>query len=118
MRGSIYKAMTEKRTGQDKRVNIKLTVNFGTRDISNLGFTEDISASGIFLKTARVYPVGTNLKIEITTDDGEIIRILGYVHWSKEVPPNLVWTVNDAGMGIQIIRFVCGQDIYFRLLKE
>jgi len=108
--------MAEKRSGQDKRVTIKLKANFGVRDISNLGFTEDISASGIFLKTARVFPVGTDLKIELRTDQDEIIRLIGYVHWSKEVPPNLVWSVNDAGMGIQIIKFVCGQDHFYKLL--
>ncbi len=112
------KTTTGKRSGQDKRVNIKLGVNFGVRDISNLGFTEDISASGIFLKTARVFPVGTDLKIEMKTDQGELIRLIGYVHWSKEVAPNLVWSVNDAGMGIQIIRFVCGQHEYFKLLSD
>jgi hypothetical protein len=110
--------MAEKRSGQDKRVTIKLGVNFGVRDISNLGFTEDISASGIFLKTARVFPVGTDLKIELKNPDGDIIRLIGYVHWSKEVPPNLVWSVNDAGMGVQIIKFVCGQDYYYRMLAD
>ena len=112
------RTMAEKRTGQDKRVNIKLNVNFGIRDISNIGFTEDISVTGIFLKTAVVYPVGTDLKIEINSDTGAIIRLIGYVHWSKKVAPNLVWSVNDAGMGIQIVKFVCGQDHYFKMLAE
>lgn len=110
--------MAEKRSGQDKRVTIKLSVNFGVRDISNLGFTEDISASGIFLKTARVFPVGTDLKIEMKNEQGDLIRLIGYVHWSKEVPPNLVWSVNDAGMGVQVIKFVCGQDHYYKLLAD
>jgi len=110
--------MAEKRSGQDKRVTIKLNVNFGVKDISNLGFTEDISASGIFLKTARVFPVGSDLKIEMKNGKGELIRLVGYVHWSKEVPPNLVWSVNNAGMGIQIIKFICGQDRYYSLLAE
>lgn len=110
--------MTEKRTGQDKRVTIKLSVGFGVRDISNIGFTEDISASGVFLKSAVVFPVGTDIKLEIRTDDGCLVRLIGYVHWSKEVAPNLVWSVNDAGMGIQIIRFVCGQDHFYRILAE
>ena len=110
--------MAEKRSGQDKRVTLKLAVNFGVRDISNMGFTEDISASGIFLKTARVFPVGTDLKIEVRTDQDDIIRFIGYVHWSKEVAPNLVWSVNDAGMGIQIIKFVCGQEHYYKLLAD
>ena len=108
--------MADKRTAQDKRVNIKLSVNFGVRDISNIGFTEDISATGIFLKTAKVFPVGTDLKIEMHSEDGGLIRLIGYVHWSKAVPPNLVWSVNDAGMGIQIVKFVCGQDHYFHML--
>lgn len=110
--------MAEKRTGQDKRLTIKLNANFGVRDISNIGFTDDISVSGVFLKSAVVFPVGTDLKVEIVTDAGDIIRLIGYVHWSKKVAPNLVWSVNDAGMGIQIIKFVCGQDHYYKLLTD
>ena len=110
--------MAEKRSGQDKRVAIKLNVNFGIRDISNIGFTEDISASGIFLKTAVVFPVGRDLKVEIIASDGAIVRLIGFVHWSKKVAPNLVWSVNDAGMGIQIVKFVCGQDHYYKMLAE
>ncbi len=110
--------MAEKRSGQDKRYTIKLGVNFGVKDISNLGFTEDISVSGIFLKTARVFPVGTDLKIEMKNEQGDLIRLIGYVHWSKEVPPNLVWSISDAGMGIQIIKFICGQEHYFKLLAD
>lgn len=110
--------MVHKRSNQDTRVNIRLAVNFGIRDISNIGYTEDISTSGIFLKTARVFPVGTELKIEIRTVRDEIIRLIGHVNWSREVAPNLVWMVSNAGMGISIARFVCGSDCYYKILAE
>ena len=108
--------MGEKRYYDDNRVQVKLQVHFGPQGLDNMGFTEDISASGIFIKTAVVYPPESELMIEIVTEERESIRLVGFVHWAKKVAPNLVWSVNDAGMGVQIIRFDEGKDAYYRLL--
>jgi len=110
--------MSTSRSSTDRRVPIKIQVNFGLHDVANMGFTEDISVSGIFLKTAMVFPVGSQLRIEMVPDVGSVIRLLGKVHWSKQVAPNLVWSVADAGMGVQVVKFLQGQDEYYRLLSH
>jgi hypothetical protein len=104
------------RSYHDKRVAIKLQVNFGEERLDNMGFTDDISANGIFIKTAVVYPSESELGIELILPDGDIVRLKGLVNWSKGVAPNLVWATKDAGMGVKIVKFVQGRDLYYRLL--
>jgi hypothetical protein len=109
--------MGSSRSSSDRRLQIKIQVNFGNHDVVNMGFTEDISISGIFLKTAVVFPVGTQLRIEMCPESGGMIRLLGKVHWSKQVAPNLVWTVAGAGMGVEVVRFLQGKELYYDLLR-
>ena len=110
--------MSGSRSHDDKRLTIKLQVNFGLRSLDNMGFTDDISSSGIFIKTAVVFPSGTNLGIELLLPCGEVARMKGVVNWSKGVPPNLVWATKDAGMGIKITQFIQGKDSYYRTLVD
>jgi len=100
----------------EKRVRSRLSVRFGQEDLANIGFTEDISEHGIFLKTARVFPVNSEIRVELTTDEDQTVRFVGEVKCSKEVAPNLVWSDCDAGMGIQIRRFVAGREFFDQLL--
>jgi len=101
-----------------KRVRSKLSVRFGQEDLSNIGFTEDISELGIFLKTARTFPVSSEIKIELTTDDDHTVRFVGEVKYAKQVPPNLVWSDDNAGMGIFIRQFVEGHEYFEQLLSR
>lgn len=110
--------MTGSRNYEDRRLTIKLQVNFGEQRLDNMGFTDDISASGIFIKTAVVFPSNTELGIELTMPDNEIVRLKGLVNWSKGVAPNLVWATKDAGMGVKILNFIQGKDAYYRTLVE
>ena len=103
---------------EDKRLTIKLQVNFGDRRLDNMGFTDDISASGLFIKTAVVFPSNTKLGIEVVLPGGETARMKGYVNWSKGVSPNLVWATKDAGMGVKITEFIQGKDDYYRTLID
>lgn len=103
---------------EDKRLTIKLQVNFGDRRLDNMGFTDDISASGIFIKTAVVFPSNTIIGIELVLPGGEIARMKGVVNWSKGVPPNLVWATKDAGMGVKITEYIQGKDSYYRTLVD
>ncbi len=100
----------------EKRIRSRLCVRFGQDDLANVGFTEDISEHGIFLKTARVFPVNSEIRIELTTDDDHTVRFIGEVKCSKQVAPNLVWLDCDAGMGILIRRFVEGREFFDELL--
>ena len=57
--------MTERR--KEERYKKRLQLRFGTENGSTMGFTDDISREGIFVRSASVQPVGTQIRIELTT---------------------------------------------------
>ena len=100
-----------------KRLRQRLQIKFGAEGPSRFGFTEDISSTGIFIKSAIVQNPNTLLQIEISAPAGEIIRLTGRVMWAKKVPPNLLQRVKG-GMGIRITAFQDGEDVYRRICAE
>lgn len=88
----------EKRTTQ--RVKKRFTVRFGLTKAESLGFTGDLSGTGIFIKSSKVFPPGSDLWIEITLADGRILELKGRVVWAKRVPPSLMRFVAKSGMGV------------------
>ncbi len=69
-----------------------------------LGFTDDLSPQGLFIKTRSIFAPGTVLKIELTLPDDQIIRLTGQVMWAKRVDPSMVRFVKKSGMGIRIVQ--------------
>lgn len=108
--------MAEKRI--IKRRLKRLSLMFGPDKPAHLGFTIDISDTGIFLKAVKVYPPGTILNVEISIpDDGGVAEFQGQVMWAKAVPANLIHIVKKAGMGVRIIKFLKGRDEYLKLVE-
>lgn len=110
--------MAEKRDKDTNRQRKRLTLRFGTERPEKIGFTEDISREGLFIKAVSPYPPNTKLKIELTTSDNSIIKIEGVVMWAKKVPVNLMQFVKKGGMGIRIICISEGEDIYAALIYQ
>jgi len=100
------------------RFKKRLSVRFGPDDPSQLAFSEDVSDHGIFIKTPKIYPLGTILKIEITLPDEDYVFFEGMVRWTKKVPPQLVSKVQKAGLGIKITKFIAGQAAYNEFVAE
>lgn len=97
------------------RLKKRLTVRFGPRKAECLGFTGDLSGTGIFIKSSTVFPPGTLLHIDIMLPDDRVLRMTGQVVWAKRVPPSLVRYVAKSGMGVLL------QDVtrdYFDLLNS
>jgi len=92
----------EKRTR--KRVDRRLFVRFGLDQALNLGFTGDVSVTGIFIRTNTVFSPGSVLKIEIELPDSKIIHLQGTVMWAKRVPSTLVRHIKKSGMGVRIVQ--------------
>jgi hypothetical protein len=88
----------EKRTTD--RLKKRLTVRFGPDKAESLGFTGDLSGTGIFIKSSTVFPPGCNLLIEITLPSDRVLKMTGQVVWAKRVPSSLVRYVAKSGMGI------------------
>jgi hypothetical protein len=88
---------------------------YGSEFPSKVGFTSDISESGLCIKSFIVFKPGTVLLLEIEVPSGEIVRLEGRVHWARKVPPNLLRKVKHAGMGVKIINFTNGREVYLDL---
>ncbi|MFC1854919.1 PilZ domain-containing protein [Thermodesulfobacteriota bacterium] len=92
----------EKRRGT--RHKKRLMIRFGQTETKNLGFIEDISATGIRVKTKTVFKPSTKLQVEISLEDSdETMKAEGVVMWAKKVPPGMSHRV-QSGMGITFLR--------------
>jgi len=106
--------MTEKRI--IRRLKKRLTVRFGINDVNRMAFSEDISTTGMFIKTANVCPPNSRIRIEFTVDN-HLIQADARVMWAKKVPQNLFHLVKKSGMGIRFLRFQTGEEHYLRFLE-
>ena len=99
--------------GNDKRDLIRhkkrLTVRFGIDDVNRVAFTEDISLTGMFIKTPNICPPNTKIKVILELGSNNV-ELEARVMWAKKVPQNLFHLVKKSGMGIRFIRFVSGKD--------
>lgn len=82
-----------------------------------LAFTEDISRKGLFIKTTNVVRPGSKIQVTLTLPGGDV-QLEGRVVWAKKVQPAFLQRINKAGMGLDIIRFVAGEDLYMKLCEE
>jgi len=74
-----------------------------------VAFTEDISITGMFIKTPNICPPNTKIVIEFEISNKKV-ELVGRVMWAKKVPQNLFHLVKKSGMGIRFLRFNIGQD--------
>ncbi len=103
----------EKRTTD--RLTKRLFVRFGVNSANNIGFTGNISGTGVFIKSIKVFPSGTYLVIEVTLPDEQIMRMRGRVVWAKRVPANLMRFVKKSGMGVFLDEI---PDNYYAVLRQ
>jgi Tfp pilus assembly protein PilZ len=108
--------MVDKR--RKNRLHKRLRVMYGTNIPSKVGFTTDVSESGLCIKSFIVYKPGEIILLEIELADGSLIRAEGRVHWARKVPPNMLRKVKHAGMGIKLINFTNGREEYLQLFHE
>lgn len=108
--------MVDKR--RKSRIRKRVRVMYGLNMPSKVGFTSDVSESGLCIKSFLVYNPGEIILIEIETAKGDIIRAEGRIHWARRVPPNLLRKVKYAGMGVKIINFMQGREEYLDLCKQ
>ncbi len=108
--------MADKR--RKERVRRRVRVMYGPEMPSKVGFTSDISETGLCIKTFIVYKPGDILLLEMEAPDGDVVRMEGRVHWARRVPPNMLRKVKHAGMGVKIINFAGGRESFLRLCQR
>ena len=92
----------EKRTRN--RIARRLFVRFGPEHVISIGFTGDISVTGIFIKTNTIFAPGSILKMEIELAGPNILHLRGTVMWAKRVPTTLSRHIKKSGMGVRILQ--------------
>ena len=84
------------------RVDKRLFVKFGKEKPERVGFTVDVSPTGLFIKTTTVFQPGTTLRIELTLPDQRTLLITGQVMWAKQVPSSFLRLTKKSGMGVRL----------------
>ena len=79
----------------------RVTVRFGMEKPQYTGFTKNLSTTGIFIKTPKVFKAGTVLQLNLRVKDLSI-DMQGRVVWAKVAPPKLA-LVLESGMGLHFI---------------
>ena len=86
------------------RVGKRLFVKFGKEKPEKVGFTEDVSPTGLFIKTTTVFQPGTVLRIELTLPDHRTLLMAGQVMWAKQVPQSMLRLIKKSGMGVRLMQ--------------
>jgi Tfp pilus assembly protein PilZ len=86
-----------------KRLSVRLVAKYGVDQLPFVGFTEDISYTGIHLKTNVTLPPKTELMVNLTLPDGRIAHLTGKVMWAKRIPPAGARSEIN-GMGIRVLK--------------
>jgi Tfp pilus assembly protein PilZ len=108
--------MAEKRNlGRHRK---RFTLRFGADEPVFKAFTEDISSTGLFIKTAKTSRPGSSVKVALELDDERTVMLEAQVMWAKKVPPHMIHLVMKSGMGVRITRFIDGESLYCDLCEE
>jgi len=102
----------DKRTA--RRFRKRLQLRYGEDGPVRLGFTEDFSATGLFIRATAICPPNSVLTIDLQTPESQSIRLQARVMWAKKVPQNMMQRIKG-GMGVHFIRFESGEELYRQL---
>ncbi|WP_291317373.1 PilZ domain-containing protein [Desulfuromonas sp.] len=108
--------MNEKR--HESRFKERVQVRYGEQRPVKIGFTDDLSPKGFFIKTATIFAPKTELKIDLCLPGGETVSLEGTVRWAKRTSPDRIRLGQKGGMGIHVSRFVSGEEEYLRHCAE
>ncbi|MFQ5900977.1 MAG: PilZ domain-containing protein [Thermodesulfobacteriota bacterium] len=90
--------MKDKVTNRKKQ---RLIVYFGIEVADNTAFTRNVSETGVFINTNKVYKPGTTIKLKLNFPERSF-SMLASVIWAKRIPPQLTRVV-ACGMGVRFI---------------
>lgn len=95
-----------------KRIRKRLPIRFGIDEAVRVAYTDDISMTGMFIKTPNICPPNTKVKIAFALPDGSRVELVARVMWAKKVPVNLFHLVKKSGMGVRFLRFTSGEGAF------
>lgn len=92
--------MTKGKQGS-RRAHKRIEVRYGLEEPRFIGYSGNLSKSGIMVRAVRVFPPGSVLNLELRLPGGAV-RARGEVVWARAGPPQWV-TTGRIGMGITFI---------------
>ena len=95
--------MTTSDSAQQRRANrVELRVEIGIDDHSNfyVGFSENVSAGGLFIATYRLLPIETEVALTVVLPNELPIFAQGVVRWLRE-PADRAHSEFPPGMGVE-----------------
>jgi hypothetical protein len=93
-----------------KRQRKRIPLRYGIDAPSKVAFTDDITREGLFIRSAVVLNPGTCLKVELSPPEGNIL-LEAEIRWARKIPPNMLHKLKG-GMGVRILAFHAGEDLY------
>ena len=92
----------EKGAKPARRSRRRFTVRFGPDRPEHIGYSANISSTGIMIRTGRVFAPGTRLEMEIDVVPRPL-RLQGIVVWARAGDPRWI-AAGRIGMGVKFIR--------------
>ncbi len=100
---TAYEEKTEKAEKREKkRHHQRLFIRFGLNSRDHIGVVFDLSALGLFVRSSTVFPLRTQLDIELKLPDDRAIICAGKIVWVKRLFPETDHINNKQGMGIKL----------------
>jgi hypothetical protein len=99
------------------RLKKRLTVHFGIEEANRVAFSENVSLTGMFIRTPNIYPPNTRIRIEFELANNKV-ELEARVMWAKQVPQNLFHLVKKCGMGVRFLRFHSGEGPFNIYIKN
>lgn len=97
--------MTEDRRNQGARIQVELDVDLATYGPYALSKLENVSIGGAFIKSQKLYPVGTEVKLRFKLPgDDKIIEAEGEVVWTYEQRGQSL--ANHSGVGVRFTQIL------------
>lgn len=101
-----------------RRIRKRISIRFGIDKAVRVAFTEDVSMTGMFIKTANIAPPNSKIEIEFELPSGTKVELEARVMWARKVPQNLFHLVKKGGMGVRFLRFHSGEDAFDDYFEE
>ena len=85
-----------------ERVSARLRVSYGVAKAEFVGYADNVSETGLYINTNRVFKNGTRLVLEIEFPE-RTVPLVGEVVWAIRVPEHERSSM-VCGMGVQFVR--------------
>lgn len=95
-----------------RRIKKRISLRFGIDEAVRVAFTEDISMTGMFIRTPNVITPNFKIIIAFVLPEGSKVELEARVMWAKKVPQNIFHLVKKSGMGVRFLRFHSGKDAF------